>query len=73
MATPIIPKSEARINNNIMVGFGEVPYVEVDGKPGWGLPNGEVVHDVEEALAYAEALDKMIRSNKNFNPKRLVH
>jgi hypothetical protein len=73
MAAPIVPKSEARYNRNIMVGYGELPYVNIDGKPGWGLPGGGITYDEQEAKAYAELLDKVIRNTSGFHPKKLLH
>lgn len=73
MAIPIIPKSEARINNNISVGFGEVPATFAPcGRIAWGLPNGELVYTKEEAEDYAKELDRVIRANMR-SPKQLLH
>jgi hypothetical protein len=63
MATPIIPKSEIRMNLNLSVGYGELPAVVKDGKSGWGLPNGAVIFCRDTALEYAEKLDRLIREN----------
>jgi hypothetical protein len=63
MAAPIIPKSEIRMNLNLIIGYGELPAVIKDGKPGWGLPNGAVVFCRDTALKYAEKLDRLIREN----------
>lgn len=73
MAIPIIPKSEARINNNVIVGYGEVPSVISQcGRTGWGLPNGKVVYSQQEAQAFARKLDQVIRANMR-DPKQLLH
>jgi hypothetical protein len=61
MATAIIPKSEMRRNDNISVGYGEVPAVTVNGVTAWGLPGGRVTYSEEEALTFAIKLDKTIR------------
>lgn len=60
MATSTIPKSEFRKNDNIVVGFGEVPAVDVEGVPGWGLPGGYVTFSEEAAINYATILDREI-------------
>jgi hypothetical protein len=72
MAIPIIPKSEVRIDHNIIVGYGEVPSVNIEGRLGWGLPGGEVVYCEKQAREYAAQLDKAIRENLR-DPKRLLH
>lgn len=71
MATPIIPKSEMRINNNMIVGFGELPAVVIDEEPGWGLPDGTVTFCRETAKDYARTLDQLIRANLK-DSKRLL-
>lgn len=62
MATSVIPKSEIRVNNNIAVGFGEVPAVECSesGRMGWGLPGGKWTSCKETAHRWAEKLDREI-------------
>lgn len=72
MATAIIPKSEIRMNHNIMVGYGEVPACEIDGRFGWGLPNGQFTEQEEEARDWATRLDSVIRANLR-DPKQLLH
>lgn len=73
MAVKTLPKSEFRKQgtDNIKVGYGEVPVVIVDGQTGWGLPGGFVTFDRDEAIIYANLLDKEIRSNMT-NPKQLL-
>ena len=61
MATAIVPKSEIRRNENITVGYGEVPFVIVEGKTGWGLPGGGFTTNRFEARRFAEKLDTEIR------------
>lgn len=62
MATAIIPKSEIRRNENITVGYGEVPFVvKENGEKGWGLPAGGFTSNVFEARRFAEKLDIEIR------------
>lgn len=64
MATSVVPKSELRKNDNISVGYGEVPAVEQPGgETCWGLPNGEIECDPDKAEAYARKLDETIRAN----------
>lgn len=63
MAVPIVPKSEFRRSANIIVGYAEVPAVEVNGVQGWGLPGGLVTFREEEAREFAVKLDKKIRAN----------
>ena len=72
MATAIIPKSEIRRNDNIQVGYGEVPAVEINGVIGWGLPGGHVTFSEREARTFAAQLDEIIRNKANFNPKQLL-
>ena len=66
MATSVVPKSELRENNNISVGYGEVPAVmRANGQTCWGLPNGEVTCDPQRAKEFASKLDQTIRANMN--------
>ena len=63
MSTAIIPKSEMRRNDNIIVGYGEVPAtVDEEGIPGWGLPDGQITYSEEDAIAFASKLDRTIRA-----------
>jgi len=71
MATSTIPKSEMRRNDNICFGYGELPAIEVEGVPAWGLPGGQVVFQEREALAFAEQLDTEIRARLK-HPKQLI-
>ena len=63
MSTAIVPKSEMRRNDNIIVGYGEVPAISINGVKGWGLPKGRVTFSEEDAIEYATQLDKAIRQN----------
>ena len=64
MATALIAKSAIRENNNISVGYGEVPAVGfINGKIAWGLPNGELTADANTAREFASKLDATIRAN----------
>jgi hypothetical protein len=68
MATAIIPKSEFRKNDNIEIGYGEVPAIDVDGVAGWGLPGGIVTFSEREAREYAAKLhDEIILRMSNLN------
>jgi hypothetical protein len=62
MSTATIPKSEMRRNDNIIVGLGEVPAVEINGVPGWGLPGGAVTYSEETALGWAIDMDRKLRA-----------
>jgi hypothetical protein len=62
MATATVAKSVMRKNDNISVGYGEVPAVEVFGIIGWGLPGGEVTYSEEIALGWAIKIDSEIRT-----------
>ena len=61
MATAIIPKSEMRRNDNIIIGYGEVPTIDINGVKGWGFPGGLVTFSEEVAIGMAITLDKKIR------------
>ena len=63
LATSIIPKSEFRRNENISVGYGEVPAISVNGVTAWGLPGGEITFSEETALEWAIKLNKAIQAN----------
>lgn len=63
MPTPIIPKSEARINHNVVVGYAEIPAVDVHGVVGWALIDGTITFSEELAIKAAIKLDKVIRKN----------
>jgi|SaaInlStandDraft_7_1057024.scaffolds.fasta_scaffold225349_2 hypothetical protein len=62
MATAIIPKSEMRRNDNVIVGYGEVPSVNINGVQGWGIPGGLVTFSEETAIKWATDLDRAIRA-----------
>ena len=72
MSTAIIAKSEMRKNDNITVGYGEVPAVEIEGVLGWGLPGGLVTFSEEAAIGWAIRIDKEITSTPNFHPDQLL-
>lgn len=64
MASPIIPKSDARQITTLIHGYGAVPIVECpDGRVGWAIPGQDVTFDYEEALTYAKQLDEIIRKS----------
>ena len=46
-----------RKNDNISVGYGEVPAFEVDGITAWGLPGGKITYSEETALGWAIKLN----------------
>ena len=71
MAVSTIAKSEFRRNENIIVGYGEVPAVDVHGVTGWGLPGGLITFSEKEAIAYAKKLDKEIRARLD-DPSQLL-
>lgn len=71
MATSVIPKSEFRRNDNIIVGYGEVPAVNVNGVIGWGLPGGIVTFSEAEARDFATRLNKELRRRVK-DPKQLL-
>lgn len=64
MATSIIPKSVFRLNQNISVGYGEVPATVCpdSGIEGWGLPGGGITFSEAVALEWAIKIDREIRS-----------
>lgn len=62
MATAIIPKSEMRRNDNVIVGYGEVPAIDINGVHGWGVPGGLVTFSEETAKKWATDLDRAIRA-----------
>jgi|TARA_B110000495_G_C22475779_1_gene294476 hypothetical protein len=72
MATPIIPKSEARTSHNIVVGLAEVPAVEVEGVIGWALVNGQITFSEEEAIEQANKVNRIIKRNANDTKDLLV-
>lgn len=61
MATATVAKSVMRKNDNISVGYGEVPAIEIHGITAWGLPGGTVTYSEEIALGWAIKLDAEIR------------
>lgn len=65
MATATIAKSEMRKNHNIFFGYAQVPGIENEetGEIRYGLPGGESTTCPDEALDYAQRLDKTIRAN----------
>ena len=71
MATAVIPKSEARRNDNISVGYGEVPAVMVEEQLGWGMPGGNVTFCRDRATSFAKDLDAEIRRTLK-HPKQLL-
>lgn len=71
MATSVIPKSVFRINNDITVGYGTVPAVEIKGVLGWGLPGGQVVFTEKEATAFASQLNQEIKARLR-DPRQLL-
>ena len=63
VAVATVAKSVFRQNDNIVVGYGEVPSIHYRGVVGWGLPGGEVTFREEEAIEWATKLDAVIRAN----------
>lgn len=72
MAIPIVPKSEIRYNDNISVGYGEIPSTGDPKRRGWVLPCGTIVYNETEARKYAAKIDQLIRSSPKFDPKKLI-
>lgn len=72
MATSITPKSELRRNDNVIVGYGEVPGIEIEGKPAWGFPGRKVTFCIDEAKAMARQLDELIRPALQRKPRSLA-
>lgn len=73
MAIPIVPKSEIRYNDNVSVGYGELPSIGDSERRGWVLPCGSIVYNESEARKFAAKIDQMIRASKKFDPKKLAH
>ena len=63
MPTPTLPKSAARLSQNIIVGYAEVPAVSVQGVTGWRLVNKTVTFNKDIAINAAEQLNKFIKKN----------
>lgn len=63
MAAAILPKSEIRQINNISIGYGQVPMVEIEGRQGWGLPGKRITFCINEAKAVATQIDLAIRAS----------
>jgi len=72
MSTAIIAKSEMRKNDNIIIGYGELPAIEIGGVQGWGVPGGLVTFSEEIAISWAIKLDKQIRALPDFHPDKLL-
>jgi|TARA_B110000037_G_scaffold84841_1_gene100680 hypothetical protein len=72
MSTAIIAKSEMRKNDNIIIGYGELPAIEIGGVQGWGVPGGLVTFSEEIAISWAIKLDKQIRELPDFHPDKLL-
>lgn len=49
---------------NIVVGQGELIRVFTSHGVGWRTPSGTVIHDKQEAIRYATALNSLIRYNQ---------
>lgn len=49
---------------NIVVGQAELVRIYTAHGIGWRTPSNTVIHDKQEALQYATALDSLIRYNK---------
>jgi len=62
MATATVAKSVMRNNDNISVGYGEVPAIKIHGITAWGLPGGDITYSEEIALGWAIKLDSKIRA-----------
>jgi hypothetical protein len=63
MAACITPKSEIRMINSIIVGYGEVPVAHLADKAGWALPGNRFTSCPKEASDAAARLDRVIRQN----------
>lgn len=71
MSTSVIPKSVARTNHNITVGWGEVPAIQIEGNLGWGLPGGTVTFCKTEATRVATQLNSTLK-RITIDPKELI-
>ena len=63
MPTPTLPKSAARLSQNIVVGYAEVPSISVEGVTGWRLINNTVTFNKDTAISAAEQMHKFIKKN----------
>lgn len=72
MSTAIIAKSEMRKNDNISIGYGELPAIEIGGVTGWGIPGGLVTFSEEVAISWAIKIDTEIRALPDFHPDDLL-
>jgi hypothetical protein len=63
MPTPILPKSAARLSENIVIGYAEIPSIRVDGILGWRLVNDTVTFNRGSAISAAEQMNKFIKKN----------
>lgn len=60
-------------SDNIIVGSAELPAVKTKKGLCWILPGNKIECDREVATAYAEKLDRMIRSNMKKFSRTLFH
>lgn len=75
MAVPIIPKSEMRLEqaHNIMIGYGAVPAVILDGgQIAWGLPGNLLTLSRHTAEKAAARLDAVIREGMQKSPRKTL-
>ena len=63
MATAVIPKSVFRRNDNIQIGYGEVPAIVVDGVTAWVHPNGTVTFRESQARKWATEINNWMSNN----------
>ena len=73
MATAVIPKSEIRRNDNIRVGYGEVPAFDCEetGQVKWGFLGGMTTSNPKQARFWASMLDDEIRRTMK-SPEQLL-
>lgn len=76
MGVSITPKSVWRENDNVIVGFGEIPtaiYINEQGRKtnGWALPDGTFTDKRSVAVQSATRLNQIISFN-NTSPDSLI-
>jgi hypothetical protein len=72
MAAPIVPKSEARKSDSVVVGFGELPAVKTDKGLCWALPGSGLICCPKAARKAAAKLDHMIQVNVQRTGRALI-
>jgi hypothetical protein len=73
MATRIIPKSEARENINLQIGYGELPGILKGGTIFYALPSGQMTDDKTYATSVAKRIDTLVRRNMAQETKHTIH